>query len=90
MSFEADILAYCFGYFFKKLGDFHQKKSDHPASGYRLRYQHWHSFGLYWDAVTRHRLILKGMYNCTIDLLFDRFGLACFANKNKNCQLSYS
>jgi hypothetical protein len=22
--------------------------------------------------------------------LFDLFGLACFANKNKNCQLSYS
>jgi hypothetical protein len=26
-----------------------------------------------------------GKYHCTIDLLF---GLACFANKNKNCQLS--
>jgi hypothetical protein len=25
-----------------------------------------------------------------IDLLFDWFGLLCFANKNKNCQLSYS
>jgi hypothetical protein len=23
-------------------------------------------------------------------LLFDLFGLACFANQNKNCQLSYS
>jgi hypothetical protein len=31
-----------------------------------------------------------GKYHCTIDLLFDWFGLACFANKNKNCQLSYS
>jgi hypothetical protein len=30
------------------------------------------------------------MYHCTIDLLFDWFGLVCFANKNKNCQLSYS
>ncbi len=29
-------------------------------------------------------------YRCTIDLLFDRFGLACFANENKNCQLPYS
>ncbi len=28
--------------------------------------------------------------DCTIDLLFDWFGLVCFANKNKNCQLSYS
>ncbi len=28
--------------------------------------------------------ILKG------DLLFSWFGLVCFANKNKNCQLSYS
>jgi hypothetical protein len=30
--------------------------------------------------------ILKG----TIDLLFDWFGLVCFANKNKNCLLSYN
>jgi hypothetical protein len=32
----------------------------------------------------------KGKYYCTVDLLFDWFGLDCFANKNKNCQLSYS
>jgi len=25
-----------------------------------------------------------------VDLLFDWFGLVCFANKNKNCQLSYN
>ncbi len=31
-----------------------------------------------------------GKYHCTIDLLFDLFGLVCFANKNKNRQLSYS
>jgi hypothetical protein len=24
-----------------------------------------------------------GKYHCTIDLLFDWFGLGCFANKNK-------
>ncbi len=24
-----------------------------------------------------------GKYHCTADLLFDLFGLACFANKNK-------
>ncbi len=29
-------------------------------------------------------------YHCTVDLLFDWFGLVCFANKNKNCHLSYS
>jgi hypothetical protein len=29
--------------------------------------------------------ILKGE-GSTIDLLFDWFGLVCFANKNKNCQ----
>ncbi len=34
--------------------------------------------------------ILKGKYHCTIDLLFDWFGLVSFANKNKKCQLSYS
>ncbi len=34
--------------------------------------------------------ILKGQYHFTIDLLFDWFGLVCFVNKNKNCQLSYS
>jgi hypothetical protein len=27
-----------------------------------------------------------GKYHCTIDLLFDWFGLVCFENKNKNCQ----
>jgi hypothetical protein len=31
-----------------------------------------------------------GKYHCTVDLLFDWFGLVCFANKNKNCQLVYS
>ncbi len=25
----------------------------------------------------------RGKYHCTIDLLFDWFGLACFAHKNK-------
>ncbi len=29
-----------------------------------------------------------GKYHCTVDLLFDWFGLVCFANRNKNCQLS--
>jgi hypothetical protein len=28
--------------------------------------------------------ILKGKYQCSVDLLFDWFGLACFANKTKN------
>ncbi len=32
--------------------------------------------------------ILEG--GSIIDLLVDWFGLVCFANKNKNCQLSYS
>jgi hypothetical protein len=27
-------------------------------------------------------------YHCTIDLLFDWFGLVCFANKNKNCHIA--
>ncbi len=31
-----------------------------------------------------------GNYHCAVDLLFDWFGLICFANKNNNCQLSYS
>ncbi len=31
-----------------------------------------------------------GKCHCTIDLQFDWFELVCFANKNKNCQLSYS
>jgi hypothetical protein len=33
-----------------------------------------------------YREYLKGKFNCTIDLLFDWFGLVCFANENKNCQ----
>jgi hypothetical protein len=32
----------------------------------------------------------EGTYHCTVDLQFDWFGLVCFANKNKNCKLSYS
>ncbi len=32
----------------------------------------------------------RGEHHCTVDLLFDWFGLVCFANNNKNCQLSYS
>ncbi len=32
----------------------------------------------------------RGKYHCTVDLLFDLFELACFANKNKNCQLLHS
>jgi hypothetical protein len=31
-----------------------------------------------------------GKYHCAIDLMFDWFGLACFANKNKKCQLQNS
>jgi hypothetical protein len=31
-----------------------------------------------------------GSIHFTVDLLFDRVRLVCFANKNKNCQLSYS
>ncbi len=31
--------------------------------------------------------ILKGKYHCTIDLLFDWFGLVCFANKNKKLSI---
>jgi hypothetical protein len=38
----------------------------------------------------QRQVILKGKYHSTIDLLFDWFGLVCFANKNKNCLLSYS
>ncbi len=38
-----------------------------------------------------HRGILEGKASLlTVDLLFDWFGLVCFANKNKNCRLSYS
>jgi hypothetical protein len=28
---------------------------------------------------------MGGKHNCTIDLLFDLFGLACFAKKNVSC-----
>jgi hypothetical protein len=39
---------------------------------------------------THTREYYRGKYHCNIDLLFDWVGLVCFANKNKNCQLSYS
>ncbi len=35
------------------------------------------------------REYLRGKYHYTFDL-FEWFGLVCFANKNKNCHLSYS
>jgi hypothetical protein len=41
----------------------------------------------------RHPMVEAGntrKYHCTIGLLFNWFGLVCFANKNKNYQLSYS
>jgi hypothetical protein len=35
--------------------------------------------------------IEQGILNyCTVDLLYDWFGLVYFSNKNKNCHLSYS
>ncbi len=47
---------------------------------------------LKWCMLKQHayplQIILK-KYHCTIDLLFDWFGLVCFANK-KNCQSLYS
>ncbi len=39
---------------------------------------------------TKFREYWRGKYHCTIDLLFDWFGLVCFANKNKKIQLSQS
>ncbi len=36
------------------------------------------------------REYLRGKYHCTVDLLLGWFGIVCFANKNKNCHLSYS
>ncbi len=32
----------------------------------------------------------RGKFHCTIDLLFDWFGLVYFATKNKICQFLYS
>jgi hypothetical protein len=43
-------------------------------------------YGEITDVNSTHQGILKGEYHCTVDLLFDWFGLACFANKSKNCQ----
>jgi hypothetical protein len=47
-----------------------------------------------WNALAQSYKTLYGFkqgilkkYYCTVDLLFDWFGLVCFANKNKNCQL---
>jgi ribosomal protein L39E len=43
-----------------------------------------------WILMRATREYETGKYHCTIDLLFGRSGLVSFANKNKNCQLSYS
>jgi hypothetical protein len=40
--------------------------------------------------IAESREYYRGKYHCTVDLLFGWFGLFCFANKNKNCELSYS
>jgi hypothetical protein len=42
-----------------------------------------------YDMQTREYYTM-GKYQCTVDLLFDWFGLVCFEDKNKNRQLSYS
>jgi hypothetical protein len=34
--------------------------------------------------VNNQGILKGGKYHCTIELLFDWFGLDCFANKNKN------
>jgi hypothetical protein len=41
-------------------------------------------------AILYTREYLRGKYHCTIELLFDWFGLVCFAITNKKCPLSYS
>ncbi len=41
-------------------------------------------------SVSETREYQRRKYHCTIDLLFDWFGLVCFANKNKKCQQSYN
>jgi hypothetical protein len=38
--------------------------------------------------ILRFREYQRGKYHCTVYPLFDWFGLVCFANKNKKCQLS--
>jgi hypothetical protein len=43
-----------------------------------------------WFVMELFREYKRGKYRCTVDLLFDWFGLVCFANKIKICQLSYS
>jgi hypothetical protein len=59
---------------------------------HKLRSQNIYSSGHWYykqASLLLHQGILKGNH-CTTDLLFDWFGLVCFANKNKKCQLSYS
>jgi hypothetical protein len=56
------------------------------------------TFGIkkYFDGVKSHLTLAitkpgntkGGRYHCTVDLLFDWFGLVCFVNKNRNCQSS--
>ena len=39
-----------------------------------------------WHDTDRIRKYYQGTYHCAVGLLFDWFGLVCFANKNKICQ----
>ena len=70
-----------------------------PLSGMCQTWQGWYSRNFLRITYDRQRDsgysiqgILKGKYHCTIDLLFDLFGLACFANKTKivSCQFQTS
>ncbi len=63
----------------------------HSSLDFNFPYRHKHSFkrgeSFYAWLALFYSLpiagILKGKYHCTVDLLFDWFGLVCFANKNK-------
>ncbi len=56
----------------------------YPGAQYLLGENPKVVFGPIYNFKSGQGIILKGKYRCTVDLLFDWFGLFCFAYINKN------
>jgi hypothetical protein len=60
------------------------KRNSHLGGNKLDRFTPVENLPIAWDVSKVLQGILKGA------LLFDWFGVVCFTNKNKNCQLAYS
>ncbi len=72
---------------------------DHPGLRYCIKFcniPRYKTWARTWWVLVSYMLVLTkdlirpNRFFTTVHLLFDWFGLVCFANKNINCQLPYS